>query len=160
MRELWWEPHRRGPISRWLSTREPELWRAAREVQLLPVCAAEEQGVRRAEDPDAAPSSSVGSIRIELPGSVRSVWKVTSSLRWCVLCSRVCARYCASGRNTDLDRSRCDRPASWLPWAQCSGGDGARTAATLRSCVRLPWPPRRYFEGLWFDGDGLCLLTK
>jgi transposase len=45
--------------------------RAAREVQLLPVCVAEEQEVSRAEDPDAAPASSVGSIRIELPGSVR-----------------------------------------------------------------------------------------
>jgi transposase len=45
--------------------------RAVREVQLLPVHVAEEQEVSRAEDPDAAPTSSAGSIHIELPGSVR-----------------------------------------------------------------------------------------
>jgi transposase len=44
--------------------------RAAREVQLLPVCVAEEQEASR-EDPDAAPAASSGSIHIELPGSVR-----------------------------------------------------------------------------------------
>src|SRR5271156_5121431 len=45
--------------------------RAAREVQLLPVRVAEDQGASRPEDPDAAPAASSGSIHIELPGSVR-----------------------------------------------------------------------------------------
>jgi transposase len=45
--------------------------RASREVQLLPVCVAEEQEVPRPEAPDAAPAVSSGSIHIELPSSVR-----------------------------------------------------------------------------------------
>ena len=45
--------------------------RAAREVQLLPVRVAEEQELSRPEDQVAAPAPRAGSIRIELPGSVR-----------------------------------------------------------------------------------------
>jgi transposase len=45
--------------------------RAARDVQLLPVRVAEEQELPRPQDQVAAPAPSVGSIHIELPGSVR-----------------------------------------------------------------------------------------
>jgi transposase len=45
--------------------------RAARDIQLLPVCVVEQQGASRAETPDAAAAGRSGSMHIELPGSVR-----------------------------------------------------------------------------------------
>jgi transposase len=87
--------------------------RAAREVQLLPVRIAEEQEASRPEDADAAPAASAGSIHIELPSNVRISLEGQVDPAMARVCSRVCARDRASGRNTDLDRGWCDRHASW-----------------------------------------------
>ena len=45
--------------------------RASRDIQLLPVRVAEEQEASRPEDPGGAPAARLGSMHIELPGSVR-----------------------------------------------------------------------------------------